>query len=141
MARSVNQVTLIGSLGSDPESKGKGVVKFRLATNKTILANGSPKELTEWHSVVTFGKTGEFVEKYVKKGCLVYVFGELRTSAWEDKSGNKRYTTEVAASNVQLLRSPSGVRNTQSTNVTQAPAPVENYPDDPNPEDFFDLEC
>ncbi len=99
----MNKVILVGRLGNDPESKatagGTSVTELRVATTTTVKGD----KLTEWHNVVTFGKTAENAFSYLSKGREVLVEGKLQTRSWEGKDGVKRYKTEVAASNVQFL--------------------------------------
>ena len=108
MAGGVNKVILIGNLGSDPEMRhipsGTAVCEFRMATNETWTdKNGQKQERTEWHRVVAWGKLGELCSRYLSKGRQAYVEGKLRTRSWEDKDGNKRWTTEIIANDVQFL--------------------------------------
>lgn len=96
----LNKVILIGNLGKDPEVRhldnGGVVANFSMATNESYKdKQGQKQTVTEWHSVVVWGKVAEIVEQYVKSGSLIYVEGKLKTRSWEDKDGNKRYTTEV----------------------------------------------
>lgn len=107
----LNKVMLIGNIGKDPEirvnpTSGKKVVKFSLATSKRYRdANGEQKELTEWHTVVGFGKLAEIVEQLgIRKGTSLYVEGELTNRSWTDQtSGQKRYATEINMSTFQIL--------------------------------------
>ncbi|MDR1755598.1 MAG: single-stranded DNA-binding protein [Culturomica sp.] len=104
----VNKVILIGNVGADPEVRylegGVAVANLRLATTENYKnRNGEKVEQTEWHSVVLWRGLAEIVEKYVKKGMRLYIEGRLRTRAWDDQSGNKRYTTEIYADNMQML--------------------------------------
>lgn len=113
MAGGINKVILIGNLGNDPEMRhtpnGAGVCEFRLATNEAWTdKQGQRQERTEWHRVVVWGKKAEVCSKYLSKGRQVYVEGRLRTRSWEDKEGNKRYTTEVVANDVQFLGGAGG---------------------------------
>lgn len=104
---SINKVILIGNLGADPEANfmknGDPVVNFRLATSIRTKdkETGSYKQDTEWHRVVCYGKSAEYVVEYVKKGSKVYIEGRLKTRKWTDKEGVDRYTTEIVASVVQ----------------------------------------
>lgn len=109
----VNKVILVGRLGADPEVRysagGMAVAKFNLATSETRKdKDGSKQEKTEWHRVVAFGKLGEICGEYLSKGKQVYVEGKLQTNSWEDKDGNKKYTTEVNINNMVMLGSGSG---------------------------------
>jgi single-strand DNA-binding protein len=105
MAGSVNKVILIGNVGKDPEVRtsqdGSKIVSFSLATSETWndRASGERKERTEWHRIVCFNdRTGDVIEKYVRKGSKVYVEGALQTRKWTDQSGQEKYTTEVIIS-------------------------------------------
>ena len=104
----VNKVILVGRLGADPEVRytqdGTMVTNFRLATSERWTnKNGERAERTEWHKIVTFGKLAEICGNYLSKGKLVYIEGRLQTRDWEDRDGNKRYTTEIVASNMRML--------------------------------------
>jgi len=105
---SVNKVILLGNLGRDPEVRrsqsGNAVANFTLATNESWNnKDGQKEERTEWHRVVVFGKLAEICGQYLQKGKQVYIEGRLQTRSWEDRDGNKRYTTEVVASNMVML--------------------------------------
>jgi single-strand DNA-binding protein len=107
MAEGLNRVMLLGNLGADPELKmtsgGQAVLKLRLATSETYLdRNKVRQERTEWHSVVVWGKRAEALGKFLTKGSRLFIEGGLRTSNYEDKDGNKRYRTEIVASNIIL---------------------------------------
>jgi single-strand DNA-binding protein len=104
----VNKVILVGNLGNDPELRtipsGSSVCEFRMATNESWKdRNGQRQERTEWHRIVVWGNRAEVCSKYLSKGRQVYLEGRLRTRSWEDKDGNKRYTTEIVANDVQFL--------------------------------------
>jgi single-strand DNA-binding protein len=106
MSEGLNKVMLLGNLGDDPELRiaqgGQAVLKLRLATTESYLdRNNSRQERTEWHSVVLFGKRGEALAKFLAKGERVFVEGRLQTSSYE-KDGEKRYRTEIVATNVIL---------------------------------------
>ena len=108
MAIGVNKVILIGHLGGDPEvrhtSSDLAVTKFSLATSEVHTAkDGSRETKTEWHRVVAFGTLANICGEFLKKGSMVYVEGKLRTSDWKDQKGNRRFTTEVIASSMQML--------------------------------------
>jgi single-strand DNA-binding protein len=112
MAKSVNKVILIGTLGKDPELKytpqGTAVCKFSMATNESYKdkASGEWKERTEWHNIVCWQRTAEVASEYLKKGGKCYIEGRLTTRSWDDKdSGQKRYMTEVVANDLVLLGS------------------------------------
>ncbi len=114
MAASVNKVILIGNLGADPELRytpgGTAVTDLRIATNRRYKArDGDWQEETEWHSVVVWSKQAENCKEYLSKGRTVYIEGRLQTRSWDDqKSGQKRYKTEVVADTVQFLGGRGG---------------------------------
>ena len=104
----VNKAIVLGNLGQDPEVRytqgGQAVASFSVATSETFNdKNGERQERTEWHRIVAWGKTAELCGEYLRKGRQVYVEGRLQTRNWEDKDGQKRYTTEIVAQNVQFL--------------------------------------
>ncbi len=104
---SVNKVILVGHLGKDPEVRhlegGVSVASFTLATSESYTRNGERVDQTEWHNIVCWRGLADVAEKYLQKGKLVYVEGKLRTRSWDDKEGNKRYTTEIVADNFTML--------------------------------------
>jgi single-strand DNA-binding protein len=111
--RGVNKVILVGNLGADPEvryaSSGAAVVNFRIATSENWTNKEGGKETrTEWHRIVAFGKLAEICAEYLNKGKQVYIEGRLQSRSWEDKDGNKRWTTEIVANNVVMLGGPPG---------------------------------
>lgn len=104
----VNKVILIGNVGKDPEIRHmeNGTVKatFPLATTETYRdRDGQRIEQTEWHNIVLWRGLAELADKYIRKGKQLFIEGKLRTRSWEDKEGNKRYTTEIVADNITLL--------------------------------------
>jgi single-strand DNA-binding protein len=104
----VNKAILVGNLGRDPELRhtpnGQAVVNFTLATSETWTdKSGERVERTEWHRIVVWGKTAEMCNQYLSKGRTVYVEGRIQTREWEDKEGNKRYTTEINANTVNFI--------------------------------------
>ncbi len=103
--RGVNKVILMGNIGSDPEIQtlegGIKLAKFRLATTEGIKdKNGN--RITEWHNIVAWRFLGEFCEKYVRKGDLIFIEGRLRTHSWTDPKENKHYKTEVVADTINI---------------------------------------
>lgn len=105
---SINKVILVGNVGKDPEIRhldsGVAVANFPLATSENYTAkNGDKVESTEWHNIVAWRGLAEVIEKYVTKGRQLYIEGKIKTRSWEDKEGNKRYTTEVVADVMQML--------------------------------------
>lgn len=109
MARGINKVILIGNLGKDPETRylpsGGAVTNITLATSETWKdkQSGQPVERTEWHRVVFFNRLAEIAAEYLKKGSKVYIEGSLRTRKWQGQDGQDRYTTEIVASEMQML--------------------------------------
>jgi len=104
----VNKAILVGNLGRDPEMRhtpnGQAVVNFTLATSESWTdKSGEKQERTEWHRIVVWGRTAEMCNQYLSKGRTVYVEGRIQTREWEDKEGNKRYTTEINANNVNFI--------------------------------------
>jgi single-strand DNA-binding protein len=109
---SVNKVILVGRLGRDPEtrytSSGQAVCNFTMATDETFKdRSGERQKRTEWHRIVLWSKLAEISQQYLKKGTLVYIEGRLQTRQWDDRSGNKRSTTEIVATTMRML-SPRG---------------------------------
>jgi single-strand DNA-binding protein len=105
---SVNKVILVGRLGRDPEtrytSSGQAVCNFNMATDESFKdRSGERQKRTEWHRIVLWGKLAEISQQYLKKGMLVYVEGRLQTRQWDDRSGNKRSTTEIVANVMRML--------------------------------------
>ncbi len=103
---------LIGRLGNNPEIRytntGTADANFNLATSENWNdKNGQKQERTEWHRVVVWGKLAELCQKYLSKGRQCFVEGRLQTRSWDDKDGNKRYTTEIVATTVQFLGGPN----------------------------------
>ena len=127
MARGINKVILVGNLGNDPEQRsmpnGNAVTNITIATSESWndKNGGGKQERTEWHKVVFFGKLAEIAGQYLKKGSSVYVEGSLRTNQWE-KDGQKHYTTEVIASEMQMLggKQDGGQSNGYTPPATQA---------------------
>jgi single-strand DNA-binding protein len=106
--RGVNKVILIGNLGRDPEIRytrsGTSVATLNIATSETWTdQNGQRQERTEWHRVVAWSKLADIAKEYLTKGRQVYIEGKLQTRSWDDRDGNKRYTTEVKADQMVML--------------------------------------
>ncbi|NQV69408.1 MAG: single-stranded DNA-binding protein [Pseudohongiella sp.] len=112
-SRGVNKVILVGNVGNDPEFRvmpnGNGVANVSIATSEAWKdkTSGEQQEKTEWHRVIFFNRLAEIVEQYVKKGSKLYIEGRLQTRSWE-QDGVKRYTTEIVASEMQMLDSRGG---------------------------------
>jgi len=105
---SVNKVILIGNLGKDPEVRhlegGVAVARFPIATSESYKdKSGNKQEKTEWHNIVVWRGLAEVAEKYLKKGQSVFIEGKIRTSQYQDKEGNQRYSTEIVADNLTML--------------------------------------
>lgn len=125
--RGVNKVILVGTLGRDPETKtfqnGGSLTQFSIATSEswTDKNTGERKEHTEWHRIVASNRLGEIAQQYLKKGSKVYIEGKLKTRQWTDQNGQERYTTEISASELQMLDSKgdSNYQQNQSQNAQQ----------------------
>jgi single-strand DNA-binding protein len=128
---SVNKVTILGRLGSDPEVKylpsGQAVCNFSVATSEAWAdKTGNKQERTEWHRIVVWGKLAESCSTYLSKGKQVYLEGALQTRSWEDKSGKKLYTTEVVAKTVQFI----GAKGVASSSEGSHSQPNDNMEED-----------
>lgn len=126
--RSLNKVQLIGHLGKDPElrytSNGVAVATFSLATNESYKGkNDEWQEKTEWHNIVAWRRLAEIVGEYLTKGKQVYIEGNLQTRSWDDRDGNKRYTTEIVAREMILL----GGRGDMPSHSQRPPHPADSY--------------
>lgn len=149
MARGVNKVILVGNLGQDPETRympsGGAVTNVTVATSESWKdkQTGEPQERTEWHRVTFYNRLGEIAGEYLKKGSKIYVEGSLRTRKWQDQSGQDRYTTEIIASEMQMLdsrgqgggdnysapqRNQNNFQNNNSQNAPQGNAPQNAQP-------------
>jgi len=133
---------LIGRLGKDPEMRftpnGKAVTNFTMATSEIWSdQNGEKQERTEWHRVVTWGKLAETCAKLLAKGKQVYVEGRIQTRQWDDKDGNKRYTTEIVANVMQIL-SPLDAAGSRAHDASGDPGfnPDESTPASPEFDDI-----
>ena len=128
MARGINKVILVGNLGRDPETRylpsGGAVTNVSLATSRSWKDrdSGEQKEKTEWHRIVFFNRLGEIAGEYLKRGSKVYVEGELRTREWE-KEGQKHFTTEIVANEMQMLDSKGGNSDYEKNNNSSIAAP------------------
>jgi len=128
---SLNRVILLGNLGKDPEVRytqgGTTVANLRIATNERRPdGNGGWKDETEWHSVVLFGKQADLAKQYLSKGRTVLIEGSLRTRQWQDKEGQKRWSTEIVAQNMRFVggRSGGGSGSGFEGRGDEQPAPV-----------------
>ena len=123
---SINKVILVGNVGKDPEVRylesGVAVANFPFATSETYKnKNGEKVTSTEWHNIVLWRGLAEVAEKYVKKGSQLYIEGRIKTRAWDDKEGNKRYTTEIVGDNMQMLgkKGDSGPETTPPEEISE----------------------
>ena len=150
MARGINKVILVGNLGNDPEVRympnGGAVATISVATSDSWKdkQTGEMQDRTEWHRVVFFSRLAEIVGEYLRKGSKIYVEGSLRTRKWQDKNGADRYTTEIVASEMQMLDSKGavGLQDKATAGISAASAgdsdsfdqlnaePVDNFDDD-----------
>lgn len=134
----INKAILIGRLGKDPEVRytpdGAMVTRFSVATDEQWKdKNGEKVQRTEWHNIVTFGKLAEICGNYLTKGLLVYIEGPIRTRSWEGKDGVKRYTTEIAATDMKMLSPKGAERGEVRTSPEGHFSPFNDSP--PLPED------
>jgi single-strand DNA-binding protein len=134
----INKVILIGRLGRDPEVKytpsGAAVANFPLATSEQWKnKDGEKQERTEWHRIEAWRRLGEICGEYLHKGSQIYIEGRIQTDSWEDREGNKRYTTKIVANNMQMLDSASkGGRAESRDDYFPSEEPV-SVPDDDIP--------
>lgn len=141
MTEGLNKAILIGNLGQDPELRytqgGQAVLNLRLATTETFFNRDKERQQrTEWHTVVVWGRRGEALNKILSKGRSICVEGRIQTRRWEDRDGNKRYGTEIVATNVILIGGRSAAahsseyvgydNNTQSTNYENDDSDFDN---------------
>jgi single-strand DNA-binding protein len=134
----LNKVILIGRLGQDPEKRitpsGHTVINISLATTEYFKDQGGNKqERTEWHRVVFWNRQAELIEQYCTKGSQIYVEGSLQTREWQDKDGNKRFSTDIVVRNIQLLDSRPD--NDPSTKSAANPLSTETPWEKPGPDD------
>jgi len=148
MARGVNKVILVGNLGADPETRytagGAAITNINIATSESWKdkQTGENQERTEWHRVVFFNRLAEIAGEYLRKGSQVYVEGSLRTRKWQGQDGQDRYTTEIVASEMQMLGSRAsegsqqssggGFRDNKPARPNQSPAQSAPAPSDDN---------
>lgn len=145
---SVNKVILIGNVGADPEIRhldnNVKVANLRMATSESYTSkNGDKVTTTEWHNVVLWRGLADIAEKFIHKGKQIYVEGRIRTRSWDDKDGQKRYTTEIFADVVRLLGgrdsvpehvSGTNAQSSESQPIKSEPEPsFEDQPEDDLP--------
>lgn len=137
-ARGVNKVILIGNLGADPETRflpsGGAVTNVNLATSESWKDKntGQQQDRTEWHRVVFFNRLAEIAGEYLNKGSKVYIEGSLRTRKWQSKDGQDRYTTEIVASEMQMLDGRGGSQDSGASQPSGGGAapPADDFDDD-----------
>ena len=118
MGRGINTAVIVGTLGKDPEihyaSNGNAIVNISVATNEVWKSRetGEAQQRTEWHRIVLFGKLAEIASQYLKKGSQAYFEGRIKTSKWQDQSGNDRFTTEIVANQMEMLGKRPEIENT-----------------------------
>lgn len=147
----VNKVVLLGRLGADPEVRympsGGAVTNLRLATNEGYKDKNTNEfvDTTEWHRVVLFNRLAEIAGEYLKKGGLVYIEGRIRTNKWQDQNGQDRYTTEIVATEMQLIGGQGGqggqTRSSDMASSSSAPkasAPASESTPAPKVDQFDD---
>jgi single-strand DNA-binding protein len=134
---SINKVILVGHLGKDPEIRSleSGVKKasFSLATSESYKnKDGQTIEQTEWHNIVAWRGLADIIERYLKKGNMVYIEGKIKSRSYE-KDGVKKYITEILADNMVML---GGKRETSASDPGEIPPPAANETEPPHiPED------
>lgn len=138
MARGINKVILVGNVGVDPDVRylpnGNAVTTLSLATSESWKdkTTGEKQDRTEWHRVVCFNRLGEIAGEYVRKGSKLYVEGSLRTRKWQDQQGQDKYTTEIIASDIQMLdskgNSGSSYEDMPQAQQQSAPAQYQQNP-------------
>jgi single-strand DNA-binding protein len=127
MARGINKAILVGNCGQDPETKympsGGAVTNISVATSESWKdkQTGQQQDKTEWHRVVFFNRLAEVAGEFLRKGSQVYIEGSLRTRKWQDNSGQDRYTTEIVATEMQMLG------GNQNANTGQQQPQQQNY--------------
>ncbi len=136
---SVNKIILVGHLGKDPEIKtipsGAKVASFSMATTERFKdRDGQQQEKTEWHNVVAWDRLADICAEYLHKGKQVYLEGKIQTRKWQDKDGNDRYTTEIIASQMQMLGSKA---ESESRPVNQPSKQKNTWEAEPNKDDSF----
>lgn len=153
MARGINKVILVGNVGVDPDVRylpnGNAVTTLSVATSETWKdkTTGEKQDRTEWHRVVCFNRLGEIAGEYIRKGSKLYVEGSLRTRKWQDQQGQDKYTTEIIASDIQMLDSKSGgstnyedIPQAQATAPSQHQSPARQQPSQAAQEAFDALD-
>ena len=144
MASDLNRAILIGRFVKDPELRytqsGSSVANFSIANNRSYTVSGEKKEFTSFFNCIAWGKLGELIVQYCKKGQRIAVEGRLQQRSWDDQNGNKRYTVEVVVENFQFLTPKGGVDETtvedsgMSSDIAEPPSIDDNpFSDDDIP--------
>lgn len=137
MSKGINKVIIVGNLGNDPETRsmgsGSSVTNLSIATSESWKDKntGEQTERTEWHRIVFFNRLAEIASQYLKKGSKVYIEGALRTRKWQDKNtGEDRYSTEIVASNMQMLdsRDMNDTSSVAQQPAASSPASIDDVP-------------
>ena len=142
MARGINKVILVGNLGNDPDSRttpsGLSVTNLSVATSRSWKdkQTGEQKDHTEWHRVAMFDRLAEIAAEYLRKGSQVYIEGRLQTRKWQDKDGNDRYSTEIVASEMQMLGGRAGGSAPATYDAPPAAAPAPKGGSEPFDDDI-----
>jgi len=126
----LNQTQLIGRVGQAPERSGENApVKFSLATTERFKdRDGNKQEKTQWHNIIVWGKLGDIVMQYVKKGQLIFIGGKIEYSKYE-KDGVTKYSTGIIANDMKMLEKRDGAQTNPATAPEQS-APAAVAPDD-----------
>jgi single-strand DNA-binding protein len=134
----INKAILIGNLGADPEVRytpdGTAVANFNIATSDQWKDkdSGELKKRTEWHRIVAFARLGEICGEYLSKGKQVYIEGRIQTREWQDKDGNRRFTTEIVASQMQMLGTRDSYDDSRGSDFKKESAsPGPGFSDEP----------
>lgn len=141
----LNKVLLIGRITQDIDKRvtsgGNSVVTLSIATNENLTdKQGNKKKTTEYHRVIFWNKQAELIDQYCKKGSQIYVEGSLQTKEWQDKDGNKRWTTEINGWNMQFLDSKGqgGYSQNQAQGGSASQGGQQNQPPPQDPNNFID---
>ena len=131
MATDINKVFIIGRLTRDPElstlpNSNTSIAKFSLACNRVYNSNGEKKDQTSFFNCIAWGKLGELISEYCKKGQQIAIEGRLQQRSWEDKDGSKRSTVEIVVENCQFLSKPDG--GAKHDGVTRGPGVPDDVP-------------
>lgn len=127
MARGLNKVMIIGSVGREPEMRytpsGKPVTSFSVATSRNWMApDGRRREETDWFNVVSWGTLAEICKQYLTKDQCVYIEGRLQTRGWEDSEGKRHYRTEIVANEMIMLGERRSAGSSMSEDISSTPA-------------------